>query len=398
MDKKMSINTEMKNESIRTGAVCIDDKVIWTSDEAIGGLYTIDKMTFEVKGILDPSQVFKYGKFKIQSIIQWKDFIIILPAELNKKWVIYDKKSGEVDYKDVVGISGKTTGIYLVGNLGFLIPATMDIPIIIVDLETMVITRRIKNWSEDIGKDSEGVFETRTGVVADTDVLFSLYGTKYLIRLNQNTTSMFQLQIPYGICSISYSDKELWVLPINGDGIYRVNGKGRIIEEVALNVNNKSLNASDFVRIISVSGYIFLLPASRNEICVYDKQNKKAFMIGEEESLINEIPLQCEASSYWEYCIEENILYFMPVKGKFLEFDLDTLMWKQRNIYLPSLIAEHGILYWFGWNQWQAQGNISTEWGVDSINLYCDMLKESNAVCNSENKQQGEHIWRKMKL
>lgn len=392
------MNEEMNNESLRTGAAVIDDTLIWTIDEIIGGLYTINRVTFEVENVLDPLQVFKYGKFKIQSIFRWKDFIILVPSELNKRWVIYDKKNRVVEYKEVVACTGRTTGIYIIGEMGFLIPATTDVPVIIINIETMTIFQLIRNWNRTIEDSSNGFLESRTGIIADEDAFFYLFDTKYLIKIAPCAVETFRLQIPYGICSISYSDNGIWVLPTEGNYIYRVDKEGWIIEQVAFNLNNEMISASDFVRIVSTNRYIFLLPLSKRSIYVFDRLNKVFLTVNvKDESLKNKIPALCYTTPYWEYCIENRMLYFMPLENKLLEINLETFELKQKNTYLPALISGRSLLDWYGWGRWLVKGNVDKECDSYSLNLYCDVVEKSNVMCKRENRCQGERIWRKVK-
>lgn len=392
------MNAEIKNESLRTGTAYIDDKVIWTSDETIGGLYAIDKLTFEVRVILDPSQVFKYEKFKIQSIIQWNNYIILVPAQLDQRWVIYDKDNGTVEYRAVVGIRGETAGICIIGKRGVLIPGSTSSPVIIVNLETMTVLRIIRNWNESIEYGSREFWGTRPGVIAGEDIFFHLYDTRYFVKIGQNSTDIFRLQIPNGIASLSYSDNEFWILPTGGDCIYGVDREGKIIETAYLKINGKPLRADDFVRIVSVEKYVFLLPVQGKRFCVYDRGRKELTKLPiKGKSLKNQIPLLRYKTSYWGYCIDINKLYFMPVENRLLEIDLDTLEWRERTVYLPESMSGRGLWYWFGWSQWCTKGNASSEWDADSIGLYCDMLSKSNALCESGDSKQGERIWKELK-
>lgn len=392
------MNAEIKNESLRTGTAYIDDKVIWTSDETIGGLYTIDKLTFEVRVILDPSQVFKYEKFKIQSIVQWKNYIILVPAKLDQRWVIYDKDSGTVEYQTVVGIHGETAGMCIIGKRGVLVPGSISSPVIIVNLETMTVLRMIRNWNESIEYSSRDFWGTRPGVIVGEEVFFHVYDTRYFVKIGHNSADVFRLQIPNSIASLSYSDNEFWILPTGGNCIYGVDREGKIIEIANLEVNGESLKADDFVRIVSVQKYVFLLPVQGKNFCVYDKGRRKLAKLHiKEETFKNQIPLLCYKTSYWGYCIDINKLYFMPVENKLLEIDLDTLEWKERTVYLPTSMSGRGLWYWFGWCQWCTKGNASSEWDADSIRLYCDMLSEGNAIRESGDSKQGERIWKELK-
>ena len=100
-------------ESLRTKIVYADDKFFWVNDEVINGLYTIDRKSFEVKNVLNSSQLFKYCRSKIMSIFSWEENIVIVPCEVNTKWIIYNTKNEKVQYKDVVTTKGRTAAVCL---------------------------------------------------------------------------------------------------------------------------------------------------------------------------------------------------------------------------------------------------------------------------------------------
>ena len=100
--KENNIETVIDNENLRTVNICVDDEFIFSHDEGIGGLYSINKSTLEIKNILTPYQIFKYGKFEVKSIFQWNEKVIIVPCELYKDWIIYSKVSKKVQYRKII--------------------------------------------------------------------------------------------------------------------------------------------------------------------------------------------------------------------------------------------------------------------------------------------------------
>lgn len=96
MRKSYDLETKVNNESIRTNVAFLGEQFIWVNDMGIGGIYTIDKFTFDVKCMIDPARLYKYGKFEIISIFQWNNYIVVVPDELDKSWIIYDKSNEKV--------------------------------------------------------------------------------------------------------------------------------------------------------------------------------------------------------------------------------------------------------------------------------------------------------------
>lgn len=392
------MSKNIDRESLRTKTTFVDDKVIWTSDEAIGGLYTIDKSTFEMKCILNPLQVFKYGKFRVISIFQRGDCIVLTPSDLDKQWVIYNKKNGKVEYENVVKVDGETTGFFIIEKKGFLIPATANDPIAVVDVETMTICRMDKDWNTNLEKNNGDILRTVTGVAGDTDAFFYLYDTKYIVKINQDKTEILVLEIPEGICSVDYSDNKLWILPNEGTYIYVADKAGNILEKIPLIVENLFLKSCNFIRIVLTKQYVFLLPALEKKICIYDKQKRDLFFISMGQGkLRNKFPLQCHTVPYWEYCIDNNRLCFMPLENKYLEIKLDTFKWEQKDIFLPISIAGQEIGYWIAYNQWFIQGEISIENSSGLLAFYFVMIKKYNTLYKKKQEKYAKSIWENMK-
>ncbi len=395
--KEKSLDEKISNESLRIGTVSVDDKVAWTTDEMINGLYSVDKLTLEVKNILDPSQIFKYGRFRIISIFQWKCNVILVPSELDKKWIIYNKEQKKVEYKDIVHLRGKTSGIYISGKRGILIPASSIDPIVIIDLETMERAEIIEKWDSKIIEKNRKKLGTGTGIIVNEKVYFYLYDTKNVIKINQNTVDVYRLHIPNGICSMDYSDDKLWILPTKGCYIYGIDKKG-VVEKINLFRNRKLFSASDFIRIVTAGKYIFLLPISKKEIVAYEVQKDKVYFINTEgNNLQNIFPIRVPTTAYWGYYIEGNILYILPLENKLLEVNLNTMKCNSKEVYLPSFISGRGLKYWIEWNQWFIPYTKNKELNEKSIEIYCNILKMNDTKCKTSYRNVGNIIWRKIK-
>lgn len=385
--------THLYRESIKVGVSFVDDEIVWVNDEVFSGLYTIDKSTFTVKNILTPFQLFKYGKFKVRFLAKWKDNIIIIPLELNKKWLIYNIERNETQYLDVIGEKWRASGFYIIEEDMILIPASVQMPVIIVNLETMHNVQVIKNWNKDIGNNST-VFESWGGAVVNKEIFFPLYNTKYLIKISGKEIDKYIIDIPCGICGLdSYAD-EIWILPTDGNRIYELNPQGKIIDIAELIIDCNPVQVSDFAKIVVTKRYIFMLPFTGSKVCVYDKGGRGTVAIeGEEKSLNQIFPMHNLTPSYWECYIEKNKIYFMPLMNRMLIIDLENLKWEIKDIFLPEIILDCDLNDWYWLIQLLDEAVIKEDSGKNSLYTYLKLTKLIDRVHQSEKDGNGRKIW-----
>lgn len=388
----------MNNESIRIRIVYVDDRFMWVNDEVIKGLYTIDKSTFKANCVINSYQLNRFGKFEIRDIYRWKNKVIVLPNDLKNNWIVYDLVKKELQYKKVVDYHWEISGLYAIEEKGFLLPGTSIYPIIVVDFEKLTIIQEIKGWNKGmVGNEGnpEEVW-TLSGVVANSNLFFYVYNTKYIIKTDgKNIKRYFIKDIPFGIISFDFINNQFWILPQKGNYIYVTDEKFNILENIELVVKKRRISASFFSRIIATERYIFLLPVLQTNIFVYDKQKQiiKIIYVSKNQ-LKNRYPLQCDKISYWATCIDRNKIFFMPLTNKLLIVDLSNLRWEQRDIFLPTLISNFELKYWLYWNKWIVEGVEKEE----TLKIFFRMVQKYEKKSKKINCKKGDYIWGELLL
>lgn len=316
---------------------CLDGELLWAIDDAISGLYSIDQRTFETKCAIDCRELFPNGRFIIQSLMKWKeDYIVLIPLEIDKSWIFYHKVSGKIEYRKVMDKKCQETLITVdqEGNQLYFFPYNIYDPIIIGDLGTSMCWQMIKDWS---GKAPDGCKETAwKGIYNGQYIFFPIRNTKIFVRMDCKTrkVKLLELNISENMIGVDYAFEELWVLPMGGNRLYQIDENGRIIKIAMLSVGNTTDSLPGFARIVVQKRYLFLLPYYRKGIYVYDKQKGTTQVIPEGSSALEEnreINLR-----YWEYYVQDNRICFLPFQDQYLEVDLDTLMYKERELDYPA--------------------------------------------------------------
>lgn len=318
---------------------CLDHELLWVIDDVIGGLYSIDRRTFETKCVLDFLKLFPDEKFEAQSLIKWKEnCIIIIPLQIDKCWIIYNKVTGEIEYQKVVERKCRERLIAVARdqNQLYFFPLYIHEPALIVDMDTLICSKIIENWSSKLVDDqSETIW---TGTYNGRYVFYPQRNSKNLVRLDCKTQKIdtIDIDISEDVIDVNYGFGELWVLPISGNKLYMIDGNGLIINTVELSVKDNIDSRLRFARIVVQKRYLFLLPCYRKGIYVYDKFEEKTHIIPE-ESLISHKKDKDIYLRYWEYCIADNQICFLPYLDQYIEINLDTLLYKNIELYYPKI-------------------------------------------------------------
>lgn len=392
------MNAEMGMQSLRTGGICIDETFIWAYDEIINGLYTINKATQEVKNVLNVFQIFKYGKFAIKDILTWKNYIILVPYELNNYWVIYDKVTGEVQYKRIIEFNYKTIGTHIIGDQVVVEPFTSRDPIIIIDLKSFICVHIIEGWDESSFYEAgDTLFYSWGGTAVDRDVYFALDNLKVIVKVGQNQVHKYFADIPYNIHSIDSCERNIWILPKQGNYIYAADLNGKVVDSIRLTVDGQLICTSVFARIVATEKYIFMLPFFENRIYVYNREKRNTVIIYAcKNSLKNSFPVQWNAVAYWEYYIDENKIYFMPLTNQLLIIDMERFEWEEKELFLPQKISNNCLKYWFTACQMLERNTVGDEFDRDTLEIYVKLLGQVNQSQETKEKCNGERIWRRI--
>lgn len=324
---------------MRIRMACLDQGLSWVIDDMIGGLYAINLKTFETECVIGCDKLFPNGTFDVMSLLKWKEsYIIIIPREINRKWIFYNKVTGEVEYRKV--IERKCQEILIAADqekkLLYFFPISINDPILIVDLCTLTCLKMIENWS---GRMSGGDCKIGWKGAYNGQYIFSpISNTRILVRMDCGTgkVDLLELDISEAIIDIDYSFGELWILPVSGSQIYQIDENGMVVRIVELLEGKDGDSLPDLARIVVQKRYLFLLPYYRKGIYIYDRLKRKTRVIPEINSVSEEedkkIPLR-----YWEYYVMDNRICFLPFQDSYIEIDLETLEYKSKEISYPKI-------------------------------------------------------------
>lgn len=385
---------------MRIRTACLDGEQLWAVDDVIGGLYSINQRTYETECVIDCRQLFPDGRFEVLSLFQWKeDYIVLVPREIERNWIFYNKVTGETEYRKVMDRKYQEVLVGADQDRGqlYFLPIYVKDPVLIVDLRTLTYVRIIENWS---GKKPDDCRVTAWKRAYDGEYIFSaLYNTKTLMRLSCDSpkVDLLKLDIPENLIDVNYGFEELWALPMRGDKIYQIDKNGGVVNTVELSAEDVINPLPDFARIIVQKRYLFLLPYYRKGIYVYDKWNGEMHIIPEEGVVLakknKEIYLR-----YWEYCIRGNLICFLPFRDKYIEIDLDTLAYEIRELSYPDLWSDEEKIWRVFLSQISERDLLvgeSEECGLKILLKY--MQQKINEKAISVNDSTGKMVWDMLK-
>lgn len=321
---------------------CLDQELLWFIDDVISGLYSVNLRTFETQYVVDCRKLFLHEKFKIQSLVKWKeDYIVIVPQEINRTWLFYNKRTKEIQYRKIVEnkYEERLIAIDTGRNRLYFFPLYMNDPALIIELNTLTCFQTIKDWSGKVSCDYHDM--AWSGTCNGRYTFYPQKDTNILVRIGceNSKVTLLELDIPEGIIDVNYAFEELWVLPIKGNRIYQIDENGGIINIVDIIVENTVDSILNFARIVVQKRYLFLLPTYHKGIYIYDKQRRKTYIIPDKELSLEENEKKIYLR-YWEYCVWDSKICFLPFQDEYIEIDLDTLACKQKKLIYPSTWSE----------------------------------------------------------
>ncbi len=320
---------------------CLDGELLWAIDDVISGLYSIDLETFETKCVIDCQKLFPYGRFVIQSLVKWKeDYILMIPLEVDKAWILYNKAAKEVEYRKITDKNYRGIPIIEGGNRNqlYFFPYYIQDPILIVNIDTLMCSHVIENWSGNI---PTSCGETAwKGAYDGQYIFFPIKNTRLLVRMECETREikLLELDVSENVIDVDCDSGELWVLPISGNQLYRVDENGRIINTVELLTKNTEAPLPGFARIIGQKRYLFLIPCYQKGIYIYDKLGGNTYIVPEEATALEkeeEIYLR-----YWGAYVRNNRIGFLPFHDQYLEIEMDTLAYQKQELAYPDMWSD----------------------------------------------------------
>lgn len=380
---------------MRIRTACLDNELLWIIDDVIGGLYFIEWKTLEAKCAIDLWGLFRYGKFEVQSLLKWKEnYIVIIPREIDRMWIFYNKITEEIEYRKI--IEQKCQEILVADNrenLLYFCPLYIQDPILIIDLDTLTCSQIIENWIEKVPCDCS--ITSWRGANNGKYIFFPIRNTRTLVRINCGIqkVDLLKLDISEKVIDVDYAFGELWALPMSGSKLYQMDENGLIVNTVELLLEDAADLLPDFARIVVQKRYMFLLPCYRRGIYVYDKLSEKTYIVPE-QSIDSEEKDQEIYLRYWEYCIRNNQILFLPYMDQCIVINLDSLVYEQKEIFYPDIWPERENIRECVENRVSEYGFVAREMEDCSLKFFLEFLRfRTNKEVFLKTKYVGEKVW-----
>lgn len=304
----------------RFGISYKDGKTVYAYDEITCGLYKFELDLREVNLVLSFADICWGTVGKVRGISKKGNEIILIPSRIDLKWVFYNVIKGEVRYEMPVKEKICISDVITIDKTLFLIPADIYNPITVISLDNLKEVSLQNDWI-DRDELKNGIYNIWGAVSYDHIIVFPIIGSKQIVIINNKLINVIKVEISHLILSVCVYGDKLWILPMSGVYVYMANFKGDILDRVCLLKEGMEISASDFVRVIAIEEYIFLLPAYKRNICVYEcKRNRILQMEGEKTSLPGGWLRQ--SPPYWGVIIEDKRLHLLPSSFPYKRVDL----------------------------------------------------------------------------
>ena len=303
------------NKDLITSISCLDNEILWCYDEIICALSKVNIKTLQVKCVLSPQYIFREQYYEMRKIIVWKDKVIIIPKEIDKKWIIYDKLSKKVEYYNFCIENFEITDVLLIKDNLFFIPISVNGLIVIFDLVKREVIKKIEFPMNDFLK--EGYIWNAK--IEGEDICFLIHDSFFYGRLNNDNLSMIKVETLNPLSCADFYMGMGWAIDNSNKYLYSFNKEGRILHTYSIEAGIY------FAKIIVKNKYIYLLPFNKNGIWLFDMKGKLIKIIGEE--IIDFRLLETfNSPDYWEYMEVDKCIWFLPLKHSLQVVNTNTLM------------------------------------------------------------------------
>lgn len=368
----------------------LDDTYLWCYDEVICALSRINIETFQAECILSPMQIIEKETFQVRKIIGWRNKIIILPVEIRKKWVIYDKIEKKVEYKSFCNECFESSEAILVGDILVLLPISITNPIVVINLLKRKVISKINMCVPQIEvKRDMNIWDAN---IDQGNICFMIRNSFYYGRFGKNGISIVKIKVTKPLYCAYFNDGIGWGIDREGKCIYKFDKEGNLLKKYFVK------NGIQFTKIIVENRYILLLPENSNEIRILSMEGQEIYKIGtEEKDLIYEFPELMGLPAYWCYVKRKKNIWFLPLKYSLKVLNLDSLEWKCKIIKYVNLNS--GDLYEKYCKYVRDRKNIYRFYENLSdfkLNRYLEMIKQYDFSLPQNEMFVSNKIWKKM--
>lgn len=368
-----------------------DGTYLWCYDEKICTLSRTDINTMNVICAISPVQILKGEWYEVGNLIGWGDKLIIIPQNIEKEWVIYDKQNGHIEYG--IFCSEKqlsVAGAVLRNNL-ILFPASVSDPILVIDLQKREIIKKIS-------LQDYGLVPEHDMVILDTkldkgDICFLIRNSCYYGRINDTEFQLTRIQAGVKLeCADFYGDTG-WAVDHGGKVLYQFDKAGNLLGELSINVG------TEFGRIAVENKKIFLLPVNQSQLWAFDvdKNQIKEIDVQQKETSFS-ILETFGSAGYWGYVKNGQNMWFLPWRYPLQILNIDTLICSQADFLYTDNFSKKEYVEYREYVQ-RLKRPIYYETASDkTIEKYLALVKEKNFTLGKTDEEYfGKKIWKKFK-
>lgn len=365
----------------------LDGDFLWCYDEIICTLNQVNLKTLQVDSIISSNQILIDGGYEVRKIVGWKDKIIVIPVEINKKWIFFDKIEKKVEYKKICTKYNRSVEAILDGDQLFLLPVSVCHPIVVVDLNTGEVSESIYLFNSDFRKKNE--MEIWKAKLNKKDSCFFIQNSFFFGILKKNRIQLIKIKISELLACADFDDDFGWGVDINGKYLIKFDREGNLVKRFFLE------SGITFARIIVTKKYIFLLPYVKNKITVFDiVEEKKEKVEVDNKDTFQYLEL-LNLPSYWDSVEIDNKLLFLPINNSLLIIDLKTLICEEKTLEYSEMFSEK--LYWSYYKNVRKvrRKYMFYENGLNvTTQKYIQAIKQNSLYSSDKNWICGKEVWK----
>lgn len=366
----------------------LDGDILWCYDEIICTLNQLNLKSLQVDPVISSYQLLVDGGYEVRKIIGWKEKIIIIPVETNKRWIFFDKIKRKVEYKKICTKCIRSVEAILDGDQLFLLPVSAYDPVIVVDLSIEEISKIVYLFdSENRKKDKIEIWKAKLN---KKDSCFFIQNSFFYGIIKRKRIQLIKIKIPDLLACVDFDDDFGWGIDINGKYLFKFDREGNLVRKYILE------SGILFAGIIVTKKYIFLIPYVKNEITIFNitEEKKEKIKVNNDDPFFKHLEL-LNLPSYWDSVKNSNKLFFLPIKNNLLIIDLNTLSFEEKSLEYSEMFSEK--LYWDYYNNVRKIRS-KYEFYENGLNVtiknYIQSIKHSSLYSLDRTRICGNEIWK----
>ena len=385
-----------------TSISCQSGTELWCFDQQICALVRINMESLQAEAIVPPMKIIEDEDYVVEKLIGWKEKILILPAQLNRRWVIYDKNSGNLEYVNFCNENHRPAATVLIEDRLILLPVCVKDPIIILDLpERKIIARHCFEDSclfpaygietGEVHVDHAYGMEIWEARVEHGNIFFLIRGTSYYGKIRDEKICLVKIHTPELLWCADFCENNIWAMGSYGKYLYQFDEKGNLLRKFLTDLQ------TEIARIL-VGVHIFLIPLEKNKIWVFDRSDEQVKNIDIEMKENNRIfPPFPGNVEYWDYVEVKHAIWFLPLRNPLLVIDADTGKSQQKEITYENGFSSDK--YWKYCNYVREKRKFSSFFYEDNdgeLEQYMELIQRNTDKRKEERVYCGEIIWETM--